>query len=160
MKRWVFILAFSFVHSALTLLAAPEENLGRFAVAWKVVATNTNECTVRVTVTNSGQKAVRFHEADLPWHPYSNRLVLALLSDDILKTPIERALIAADPIIGTVSISPGKSLTGEVNLRYSYPTLIRDLSKKDVLLFWSYKPVSIRGSEGERLGGFLVIPKL
>jgi len=63
----------------------------------------------------------------------------------------------ADPVSAEVSIKPGETLTGDIDLHY----VIRDLDvlkKSDILLFWAYKsPEELHLPRWS--GGLVLIPR-
>ena len=70
---------------------------------------------------------------------------------------VELLLPVSDPGWKEISVKPGETLTGDVDLRY----VIGDssaLKKSDVLLFWAYKaPAALRLPNWS--GGLVVIPQ-
>jgi hypothetical protein len=71
--------------------------------------------------------------------------------------PVELMLPVSDPGLSEMSVKPGETLAGDVDLR----NVIRDLSvlkKSDVLLFWAYKaPAALHLPSWT--GGLVVIPQ-
>jgi len=71
--------------------------------------------------------------------------------------PVDLSFPIDDPGPTKVSVKPGETLTGEIDLRY----VIRDLNtmkKSDVLLFWAYKsPAELNLLHWS--GGWVLIPK-
>lgn len=109
---------------------------------------------LRVTLTSGAATTVRINRFDLPWgYRYSMVFAAARPSEEA----VELLLPVADPGLSEISVTPGETLTGEVDLRY----VIRDLSilkKSDLLLFWAYKaPAELHVPNWQ--GGLVVIPQ-
>jgi hypothetical protein len=71
--------------------------------------------------------------------------------------PVDLSLPIDDPGPSKVSVKPGETMTGDIDLRY----VIRDVNatkKSDVLLFWAYKsPNELNLPPWS--GGWVLIPK-
>jgi hypothetical protein len=109
---------------------------------------------LRVTLTSGAATTVKINRFDLPWgYRYSMVFTPARPDGDAL----ELLLPVSDPGLREISVKPGETLTGEVDLRY----VIRDLSvlkKSDVLLFWAYQaPAELHLPRWQ--GGLVVIPR-
>jgi hypothetical protein len=110
---------------------------------------------LRVTLTSGATTTIRVNRYDLPWG-YRYSMVFAAAKPN--GEAIALLLPVADPGMKEISVKPGETLTGDVDLQY----VIGDLSvlkKSDVLLFWAYKtPAALHLPDWT--GGLVVIPQL
>ncbi len=120
----------------------------------KVALSRQNSLRLDVTLTSGAATTVQINRFELPWG-FRYSMVFAAARPD--EETIELLLPVADPVMSDISVKPGETLTGEVDLRY----VIRDLSilkKSDVLLFWAYKaPAALHLPSWQ--GGLVVIPQ-
>lgn len=109
---------------------------------------------LRVILTSGAATTVTFYRSDLPWG-FRYSMVYAAVRPN--GEPIDLLLPVDDPSSASVSIKPGETLVGDIDLRY----VIRDLSvtkKSDVLLFWAYKsPKDLNIPRWS--GGLVVVPQ-
>ena len=71
---------------------------------------------------------------------------------------MDTALPVDDPTGDKISLAPGASLTGEINLEWVIRDLRRATRESDVLLFWAYEaPEELCIAHWS--GGFVVIPR-
>jgi hypothetical protein len=109
---------------------------------------------LRVTLTSGATTTIRINRYDLPWG-YRYSMVFAAATPN--EEPVELLLPVSDPGWKEISVKPGETLTGDVDLRY----VIGDssvLKKSDVLLFWAYKaPDALHIPHWT--GGLVVIPQ-
>ena len=120
----------------------------------KVALSPENPLHLRVTLTSGAATTIRINRYDLPWG-YRYSMVFAAATPN--EEAVELLLPVADPGWKEISVKPGETLTGDVDLRY----VIGDssaLKKSDVLLFWAYKaPAELQLPKWS--GGLIVIPK-
>jgi len=120
----------------------------------KVALSRQNSLHLHVTLTSGAATTVQIHRFELPWG-FRYSMVFAAARPD--EETVELLLPVADPVMSDISVKPGETLTGEVDLRY----VIRDLGilkKSDVLLFWAYKaPAALHLPSWQ--GGLVVIPQ-
>jgi hypothetical protein len=106
------------------------------------------------TLTSGAKTGVSAYRADLPWG-FRYSIVYSAVRPN--GEPVELLLPVADPGNAEVSVKPGETLTGDIDLHY----VIRDLDvlkKSDVLLFWAYKsPQELHLPRWS--GGLIVIPR-
>jgi hypothetical protein len=120
----------------------------------EVALSRENPLRLRVTLTSGAATTIRLNRYDLPWgYRYSMVFAAVRPNGDV----IELLLPVADPGLKEISVKPGETLRGDVDLQY----LIGDssvLKKSDVLLFWAYKsPTSLHLPHWS--GGLVVIPQ-
>jgi hypothetical protein len=90
---------------------------------------------LRVTLRSSADTRATFFRWQLPW---SNRYSMIFAAVKPNGESMELALPIDDPHPGKVSVEPGATLAGDIDLT----DVIRDLTvtkKSDVHLFWAYK---------------------
>jgi len=107
-----------------------------------------------VTLTSGAKTTVTVYRAVLPWGFRYSMVYSAVRPNG---EPVELLLPVADPVNVEVSIKPGETLTGDIDLHY----VIRDpdaLKKSDMLLFWAYKSPQELHLPGWS-GGLVVIPR-
>jgi hypothetical protein len=118
--------------------------------------TDTN-CIIEVSVLNTGSKPLTVFQNDLPWMSRHSLFVVVVQSGPE-KRLIEEHLFIDDPKAGQVTIKPGESLNGHIEISRRFPTLLESLEEKDVFLFWSYELKCLGKPLGQRTGGFLLLP--
>jgi hypothetical protein len=81
--------------------------------------------------------------------------------DDALGSPLDEACPIADLAITIkmISLMPGQSLQGEIDLRRRFPDLEEALMRRNVVVFWSHVPELDNGKTDLRMSGSLIIPK-
>lgn len=109
---------------------------------------------LRVTLQSDAATTATIYQADLPWGIRDSMIYSAVRPNG---EPIELIFPTDDPGPATISVKPGETLVGDIDLQY----VIRDLSvakKSDVLLFWAYKaPAALHITRWT--GGLVVIPQ-
>ncbi|MFZ1744760.1 MAG: hypothetical protein WBO24_19445 [Nitrospirales bacterium] len=147
-----------------------------FFFGFEVVASNTNDKkTVKMNVvleqpsegkfflnialTNTAKVPLSFYQHDLPWEfRYSLQVlaVKAFLPEGIL----EESLPVVDPGgLKEVQLKPDETLHGKISLDKRFHALAQDAKKQDIIIFWTYQLELVDGSQLDRLGGWLLIPK-
>ena len=113
-----------------------------------------NSLRLRVTLTSGAATTVKVNRYDLPWG-YRYSMVFSAVRPN--GEAVELELPVADPGLKEISVEPGETLTGDVDLRY----VIDDpsvLKKSEILLFWAYKaPPELHLPSWS--GGLVVIPR-
>lgn len=111
-----------------------------------------DKITVRVDLTNEGLTPVSVERAFLPWEAQDSLLLVAV-SDDAEDRVLVRTKYLIHHAPEIVTIGPGKKLSGVLELRREFPSLINELTKRDVIVFWSYELETTEGSRSERSAG-------
>lgn len=113
---------------------------------------------VQVRLVNRSANSLELYAARLPWGNSSSMFFLALTRPEPSSTlPESQEFDEARP--GTVTIRPGESVSGTIDLARRFPTLGQALSSGPVMMFWTYE---LRTSEPKTLGrvfGGLLLPK-
>ena len=120
----------------------------------EVTLSRQNPLHLRVTLMSGVTTMVQINRFDLPWG-YRYSMVFAAARPN--GQAVELLFPVEDPGLSKMSVKPGETLTGDVDLRH----VIRDLSvlkKSDVLLFWAYKaPDALHIPRWT--GGLVVVPQ-
>ena len=102
------------------------------------------------------REPVEFQESDLPWGTaYS---VLAALVTNQGRC-IERSWPVDDPRPLVVTLRPNERLSGRVDLRRLWPSIIRERRGRDLVFFWTYGPKTMDGRSLQRSGGAVLLAK-
>lgn len=121
--------------------------------------TSKGRLELAITLTNTGEKPLRFSKGSGPWvGPEQIRLVAIILpwGDPIVNK--EQAL--RDPHLGSMELAPGEAEQHSVAIDDIYPELAAELrnGKSDVVLFWTYQLMTSDSAQSERVGGWLMFP--
>jgi len=116
-----------------------------------------NQYVLHVTLKNSGATTLSTLRHRLPWGNTYSLLVVAATEGG--KLPNESFLID-DPTFVEIQIKPGEILEGDVPLNLRFRDLPDEVTKHDVIIFWSYRMQLQNGNYLERFGGWLLIPKV
>lgn len=119
-----------------------------------VVLSRENPLHLRVTLTSGAANEVKLYRSELPWgNRYSMVFAAARSNSEVLELvyPVD------DPGPAQITMKPGDTLTGEIDLRY----VIKDLTalkRSDAVLFWAYRsPAALHLPQWT--GGFVIIPQ-
>lgn len=114
-----------------------------------------NPFMLKVELRPGGETPVTIYKSRLPWGSvYSMILVAVMPGGEGLK----KELPVDDPSPEQVSLSPGESIQGEIDLRRIFRGLDEALRKSDVQLFWAYKaPEEVH--IGRWSGGWILLPQ-
>jgi len=114
--------------------------------------------TLQFKISNPITNTIEFNSADLPWASrYS--IILTMVENDAGHTVIAEELPVVDPIMGTQKMPPGGVLEGKVILHTRFRDLLNVLTRREVILFWSYQLKPLNGPAFPRCGGWLLIPQ-
>jgi hypothetical protein len=123
-------------------------------LAVEVQATKTRVLKVRMTLKSG--KPILLARASLPWE---NRYSLVLVAVRPNGRAIDSVMTIADAGYDTLTLHPGQTLTGSVDLNRRFHGLEETLHETEVILFWSYQLSPVHGLPTDRLGGWLVVPE-
>jgi hypothetical protein len=111
---------------------------------------------LRVTVRSLATVPATINKSELPWELRHSIILTAVTSsgDDLLQN-----VVAGDPSLQKITLNPGQSVSGDIDLKAVFKDLDRVRRKSDVLLFWAY-----RSPDGMNLpkwsGGWILIPRV
>jgi hypothetical protein len=104
-------------------------------------------------VKNVSDEPVTLEEWRLPWGQRQSVVVIA--AERKSGAPLKQATLIDDVFQSPkVTINPGKSLSGEIDLTHYVADIDSKLRKTDLILFWYYNSRGVAGSLGE-YGGWL-----
>jgi hypothetical protein len=106
-----------------------------------------------------GEKPLALSERSLPWESHRDLLLVAIPLD-AARSPLA-APDSPSPDLPTTSLTldPGDSLSGSVNVSSRFPGLTAALQKTDVMVFWSHQLRALEGATLPRLTGGVVLPR-
>lgn len=113
---------------------------------------------LHIRLTSNMERPIQLYHHTLPWS-MCHGIELAIIETGYGGNVLESLEPLVDPGGLVVSLSPGETLTGEVNLSALYPSLKAALRQTDVVVFWNYQPQLVDGTCLERQGGWLLLPK-
>jgi hypothetical protein len=110
---------------------------------------------VRVTVRSGCDRTVTFLRYKLPWGNRNSILFVAVTPEG---TPLEVFMPVDDPIFDKISLAPGASVTGDIDLNNFFSRLSLVTKKSDIHLFWAYKsPEELHIPHWS--GGWILLPQ-
>jgi hypothetical protein len=109
-----------------------------------------------IQLTNDTGKALEVFKHSLPWVGFYS-IVLVAVKTDAPGTVLERATPVDDPIVGTVTIQPGETLSGKIELDRHFPGLAGAIGQRDVVVFWTYQLQTVDGAGLPRQGGWVLL---
>jgi hypothetical protein len=112
---------------------------------------------LKFTVKNVSNHTVTIEEPRLPWgQRYSVMIVAAERKSG---SPLKEVPLIDDAFLSPkVSIKPGQSLSGSIELVYYVADIDKKLRSTDLVLFWYYDARGNNETLGE-YGGWILIPK-
>jgi hypothetical protein len=111
---------------------------------------------LRMTLTNTGKREIEIYRSDLPWGIKSS-IVLVLVPNTPDPEMIKPALYIDDPGPDLVSIGSSQTVSGSIDLQHRFPDLAKALSRRDVLVFWSYRGELKDGATTYRASGSVLL---
>lgn len=107
----------------------------------------------------TGEAPLAVTEASLPWkNPHDLLLVARKLTGAGASLAEANSAVRELPP-SAVTLNPGDTLSGSVNLSARLPELTTAIRESDVILFWSHEVKSTDSQALPRLNGGIVIPK-
>ncbi len=103
-----------------------------------VQAQSSPDLHLDVTLKNTTAAAVTIYEHALPWVG-SNSMLLIAVKTDAVGTVLEKRSPVDDPGPATITIQPGETLTGTIQLVSRFPGFLDALEERDVIVFWSFQ---------------------
>lgn len=125
-------------------------------VAVEAMATPAHKLEMRLT--NQSPGPITVFRNSLPWSSAYSALVVAVKTDAV-GTAIDRSTPVDDPVVGTLTIQPGETLTGQIDLDRRFPGLSSGLKGRDVVVFWSHQLQTTGGEPLPRTGGWVLLSK-
>lgn len=110
---------------------------------------------LHIQLKNCGAEDIKMFRASLPWGNSRSVYLNAVRN----RTPLIAPTPIDDPAAGDVTIKPGETVEGYINLHERFPSLEKELSNDDVDLLWTYQASQTTGSTMSRFGGWVLLPK-
>jgi hypothetical protein len=109
--------------------------------------------SLRFTVTSAARSRVTLDKYRLPWANVNSLVLVAVTGGG---RTLQRDMPIDDPLNQRVSLDPGESLSGAIELRKAFGGLDGMLEKDDVNLFWAYHAPKELGIN-DRWGGWILL---
>jgi hypothetical protein len=93
---------------------------------------------VTFTVVNRASEAVELYFASLPWIESSPLKLKAFADAGNRSRVLKQVRVIHDAPFRLVTIGPGESLSGTIDLENHFPNIRRELRSHDVLLLWEF----------------------
>lgn len=114
-----------------------------------------NPLWLRVTVRSLARTQVTLDRDRLPWGSKQRIILIAVKPNG---QPLEEDPSFDDPGFEKVSIAPGVTVNGDINLGEFFKDLDSGVKKSDINLFWAYEaPAELHIAH--RSGGWILIPQ-
>jgi len=112
---------------------------------------------LHISLENRRDQTIRLYEHDLPWRSSSPFVAVAV--DSANGSGLRQVRPIDDPGTKQVELGPKQRLEGMIPLNERFPNLT-DLSKrKEIVVFWTYRPPLHVDRTARRAGGWLTIGK-
>jgi len=112
---------------------------------------------IELSLTNASAHPLRLYQADLPWGVRRSISITldSLRTHECVPPPTTESI--DDPGPGVATIQPHETISGTIRLDTRFPALNDELSRSDVIAYWSYTVKSVDGGQSEReFGGLLL----
>jgi hypothetical protein len=121
-----------------------------------VVEANPHGPVLRFTMKNSGDEPLAFSRAFLPW---SEGLFEAPMHARFVEFPYQEFQQAhrINDTVGSVTVDPGASISGELPLNRRFIALQQNLKKGAVIVFWHWVPNPTGQAKLEPKAGWVVL---
>jgi hypothetical protein len=112
------------------------------------------ESVLHTDLTNTSSATLELYRGDLPVFRHS---LLVVAYTALTREPLEMVFPLETAPPGQVRIPPGSTITGDVELSSSFPTLPSVLKREDVSLFWRYDLKPIQATSHQYIYGGLTL---
>ncbi|MGP1665329.1 MAG: hypothetical protein ACTS5I_05340 [Rhodanobacter sp.] len=136
------------------MCCAPGVAAGRLLVRADQVKVDQGSVYLDLSVWNCSGHRVVEQLADLPWGEHAIGIVV-YAAGPRAGQPLEETGLIEDFPIKEVTISPGSSVSGRINLSRRFPRLSRYREYNGLVLFWVYDLSLIQGGADAYVGGML-----
>jgi hypothetical protein len=115
---------------------------------------------IELSLTNVSAHPVRLYKGDLPWGVRRSITVTldSLRTHECVPPPMTEPIDDPGPSIAT--IQPHETISGTLRLDARFPALKDELSRSDVIAFWSYTVRSVEGVQSERAFGGILLSRI
>ena len=160
MMRPLYCLCFAALLMAATAPGLPETHSvaaeGRYSMRVTVDDAVPTRLLVELQYLGDGQ--VEMYRSALPWGSIHS-LILVVVMLDPFGTSLEQVFPIDDPAPDRLVLHSGEIERGRVDLRSRFPALATAAPTKDLMVFWTYQLRDIKGSEYDRLSGYVRLPR-
>lgn len=108
----------------------------------------------------TGDRPLALSERSLPWKSPRDLLLVATVLNSTRTRLSESEPPAPAPPSTLLTLNPGDTLAGSVNLSTRFPALAEALRESDVVVFWSHQVRSTESPSLARLNGGVVLSRL
>jgi hypothetical protein len=116
----------------------------------------TDPLCLRMTVRSLATAPATIYKSELPWELRHSIILTAVTTAG---DSLSQNVVAGDPSLQKITLNPGQSVSGDIDLKAVFKDLDGVRRKSDVLLFWAY-----RSPDGLNLpkwsGGWILIPRM
>jgi len=107
----------------------------------------------------TGETPLVVYEGSLPWKNPRDLLLVACALNASNTRLVPANTLVRDLPPNPLTLNPGDTLSGSVNLSARLPGLVEAIQASDVVLFWSHEIKSTEKQSLPRLNGGAVIPR-
>jgi hypothetical protein len=139
--------------------ASPDSNGSDLGLTASAVREPNGPWRLQFELRYTGEAPLAVTEASLPWKNPNDLLLVArkLTGAGTSLSEANSAVRELPP--SSVTLNPGDTLSGSVNLSTRLPELATAVRESDVILFWSQEMKSADSQALPRLNGGVVIPR-
>ena len=132
-------------------------NVSQLVLSVTPVEPSHQQLRLRIELEFHGAKRVVVDRSMLPWGIRDALLIVPIVTDPF-GTRVDEAQYVDDPHHDYMDLTPDDSLSGEVDLQQRFPDLAEALTRRDVVVFWSYELRPVDGPAYPRISGAVLIP--
>ena len=111
--------------------------------------------SLHITLKSLADAEVKIPRGQLPWKSNHSLSLVAVIANGQC---LNRDMPVSDPLLDEISIGPGASLSGDIDLERLFPDIQKILDTWDVHLFWAYEaPDALHLPHWS--GGWILVPK-
>lgn len=112
---------------------------------------------LRFSISNSGSADFAVYRSEVPWLNPNSSIVLGVGTEGVPLRSIARII---DSPRETEIFPRGSTRQGVLRLDERIRELDREIQRRDVIIFWSSRICSTKGTCSKRFGGWVLIPRL
>ncbi len=137
--------------------ALPEPGPSDVSLTASPVQEPNGRWSMRFELSYSGEKALLISERSLPWKSPGELLLVAVPLNGGRNLSTAPQSIRSGLAAATLSLNPGDSLSGSVDVSSHFPGLAAAIRETDVMVFWSHQIPE--ASALPRLAGGVLLPR-
>ncbi len=136
-----------------------ESNLSDLGLTASAVRDQGGAWRLQFDLRYTGETPLVLYEGSLPWKNPRDLLLLACTLNAANTRLVSSEVPVQDMPPTPLTLNPGDTLSGSLNLSARLPGLGEALRGSDVVLFWSHEMKSVEKQPLQRLNGGAVIPR-